>query len=395
MNAENFSPDEIKYQPALPVSNGKLAVWLFLSTEIMFFAALIGSYIVLRFGAPNGTWPTPGSVHLEEWLGALNTTVLIASSITVVFALEAARADNQAKAKNWLLITLLMGTTFLGVKSYEYLGKFEHGIVPSPIRSLMYDRSDAYYLSDVGKRLKSDLNRLESLPKDQQPEETIRTLRLIQSGLVNWTRVKAGTTNDQLMKRAAIDSLAHQINPQFGDSQKLGFYLESEKRDLTEQRSQLESDIESDTSSLAKQQAIIADLQPKAKDNEDARNQLKQSKDAAKDLTFQLTQNNKSLRLVTDRIQAVKEFYEVEGGQEKLASFKLPFVLPGGNIWANTYFLLTGFHALHVLFGLLAFGILLYRPLGKRNAGVIENVALYWHFVDIVWIFLFPILYLF
>lgn len=48
---------QLQYHPGLPISNGKLIVWLFLSTEIMFFAGLIGTYIVLRFGAP--TWPLP------------------------------------------------------------------------------------------------------------------------------------------------------------------------------------------------------------------------------------------------------------------------------------------------------------------------------------------------
>ena len=50
---------KLEYQPALPLNNGKLFLWLFLSTEIMFFAALFGVYIVIRFGAPNGIWPTP------------------------------------------------------------------------------------------------------------------------------------------------------------------------------------------------------------------------------------------------------------------------------------------------------------------------------------------------
>ncbi len=395
MNAERFSPDEIKFQRALPISNGKLAVWLFLSTEIMFFAALIGSYIVLRFGAPSGTWPSPGSVHLEEWLGALNTTVLICSSITVVMALEAARVDKKSAAKSWLFISLLLGTSFLGVKAYEYWGKFQHGIVPSPVRSLMYDRSDSYYLSDVGKKVKSELKELENLPKDQQSTETIKELQLIQSGLVNWTRKKAGTTNDSLMKRTAIDSLAHLIHPAFGDSEKLKNYLQNEKLDLTEQQADLKSNIESDTRELTTQQAKIAELQPISKDNKEVQQELKLVEGSAKRLTLQLTQNNKSSRLISDRLAAVKKFYEIEGGSQKLAAFKLPFVLPSGNTWANTYFLLTGFHAIHVLFGLFAFVVLLVKPLGKHNAGTIENVALYWHFVDIVWIFLFPILYLF
>jgi len=74
---------------------------------------------------------------------------------------------------------------------------------------------------------------------------------------------------------------------------------------------------------------------------------------------------------------------------------QLPMVIPGGNMWASTYFLLTGFHAIHVIVGLIVFAILLLYDLGPKRAGMIENAGLYWHFVDLVWIFLFPLLYLF
>jgi hypothetical protein len=74
---------------------------------------------------------------------------------------------------------------------------------------------------------------------------------------------------------------------------------------------------------------------------------------------------------------------------------RLPVVIPGGNMWASTYFLLTGFHAIHVGVGLLVFAIMLGWTLDARRAGAIENIGLYWHFVDLVWIFLFPLLYLF
>ncbi len=74
---------------------------------------------------------------------------------------------------------------------------------------------------------------------------------------------------------------------------------------------------------------------------------------------------------------------------------RLPFVIAGGNMWASTYFLLTGFHAIHVIVGLIVFIILLTLPLNARRAGMLENTGLYWHFVDLVWIFLFPLLYLF
>ena len=70
-------------------------------------------------------------------------------------------------------------------------------------------------------------------------------------------------------------------------------------------------------------------------------------------------------------------------------------VIPGGNLWASSYFLLTGFHAIHVAIGLLVFVLMMPMRLNLAQAGVIENIGLYWHFVDLVWIFLFPLLYLF
>ncbi|MEX2111662.1 MAG: cytochrome c oxidase subunit 3, partial [Pirellulales bacterium] len=63
--------------------------------------------------------------------------------------------------------------------------------------------------------------------------------------------------------------------------------------------------------------------------------------------------------------------------------------------WASTYFLLTGFHAIHVAVGLIVFLLMIPMTLSVATAGIVENIGLYWHFVDLVWIFLFPLLYLF
>ncbi|MBS0207334.1 MAG: heme-copper oxidase subunit III [Planctomycetes bacterium] len=85
----------------------------------------------------------------------------------------------------------------------------------------------------------------------------------------------------------------------------------------------------------------------------------------------------------------------LHGLNDKYHWLKLPIVIPGGNMWASTYFVLTGFHAVHVLVGLIAFALMLTYRMDEHFAGAIENVGLYWHFVDLVWIFLFPLLYLF
>src|SRR6187549_2643297 len=142
---------KFEYQPALPIPNGKTCLWLFLSTEIMFFAGLIGTYIVLRFGAVK--WPAPHEVHLSEPIGAFNTFVLICSSVTVVLGFEAAKKNNASSAKGWILLTFLLGCVFLGVKMYEYSAKFSHGIYPQKYHGMVYDKPDVYYGSAVRQRL--------------------------------------------------------------------------------------------------------------------------------------------------------------------------------------------------------------------------------------------------
>ncbi len=207
------------WRPA--ATNAKFAIWLFLATEIMFFAALIGTYIVLRVGS-GSSWPNQHEV-LNKNIGGFNTLVLIASSVTMVFAHSAVMKHQFRKMAMFLGVTTLLGFVFMGIKAYEYAGKFEHHFYP-------------------------------------------------------------GSTH--LMEEAAAKGLG-----------------------------------------------------------------------AAKALEMQ-------------------------------------------NLFASCYFTMTGFHALHVLGGLVVFlivlGLVAAGRFGKRefHISLVENIGLYWHFVDIVWIFLFPLLYL-
>src|SRR5579862_8823603 len=85
----------------LPIPNSKLGMWLFLGTEIMFFTAFIGTYIVLRLGSHG--WPTDTEMtHIRIWAGGLNTFVLLASSYFVVVAHESMGKHNFAKARRYL-----------------------------------------------------------------------------------------------------------------------------------------------------------------------------------------------------------------------------------------------------------------------------------------------------
>jgi heme/copper-type cytochrome/quinol oxidase subunit 3 len=113
---------------ATGVPNGKLGMWVFLASEVMFFTGLIAAYIVLRMGHP--AWPGPAG-HLSVPLGTLNTLLLIGSSVTIVLALAASQRGAIPATRGWLLLTILLGTCFLGIKGYEYSVKFSHEIFPS------------------------------------------------------------------------------------------------------------------------------------------------------------------------------------------------------------------------------------------------------------------------
>jgi cytochrome c oxidase subunit 3 len=107
-----------------------LGMWLFLVTEIMFFGGMFCAYLVYRLAHFNAF--AAGSQQLNIWMGAINTAVLIVSSVTVVLAVKAAEAGKRKLLTAYLVVTVLLGMTFLVVKGFEYREKFEKHHVPGP-----------------------------------------------------------------------------------------------------------------------------------------------------------------------------------------------------------------------------------------------------------------------
>ena len=402
---------QLKYQAAVPVSKGKLAIWLFLSTEIMFFTALIGTYIVLRFGAPHGSWPPPENVGVVEWMGALNTFVLICSSVTIVFAMEAAKHDLASRARQWLFATFVLGCVFLGIKAVEYNAKFVHGIYPKSPRSLLYDRADIQYLAGVKANCDEQIAGLEKSNKNDQGSteshaiedghhgNRLDQLTLFRSGMVQWTQAKVGQAESPMMKELALESLAYQIEPQ-EENPRIEEYLANESTENDARLIELQSQLDTENAKVVTLQKSVDELSTSLETADDEAKPGVQEKLDAKTAQLEVAASEVSrltdlIKPISDRVAAMKEFGNAEHGVNEEFHLKLPMVIPSGNTWANTYFLLTGFHALHVIGGLVAFLIILPMRLGAQKAGLLENVGLYWHFVDIVWIFLFPLLYLF
>ena len=132
-----------------PLTPGKVAMWIFLATEVMFFTGLIGTYIVLRAGSPVGSYSNqfspntdltqvlkdkPEGLVLSDWprpydtatnplnvsLTAANTLILIVSSVLMALTLRSFQRDERRKGAIYLTATALVGTVFLGIQALEY-----------------------------------------------------------------------------------------------------------------------------------------------------------------------------------------------------------------------------------------------------------------------------------
>ena len=352
MTDDHSHGPDFDYQPALPISRGKTFMWLFLSTEIMFFAALFGTYIVLRFGSV--AWPSTHDVHLAEIYGAVNTFVLICSSVTIVLALESAKKNDAAAAKGWMVLTLVLGVVFLGIKMVEYNAKFSHGIYPQHPHSQIYEKPDVYYAQAVRKRLNTLKAELEN-NTERTPEQDaqLAVVDEISQDLVVPAELAVRQDPESPEGRVLIYKLADEIYPR----------ASIHEPHALEEPSKLEDPHLDLTSSHQNKFRLVATAPAGESDAHDSQGEI--------------------------------HVGHLEGLNDHHPWLKLPIMIPGGNMWASTYFLLTGFHAIHVIVGLIAFVVLLTMTLNRASAGVIENVGLYWHFVDLVWIFLFPLLYLF
>jgi cytochrome c oxidase subunit 3 len=373
----------------LPLQNGKLAMWLFLVTEIMFFTALIGTYMILRNSTPGTTagdhlrWPTPHEVHLVEFYGAINTFVLICSSLTVVLAHHALTKRNVPLASIFVAATLGLGAIFLFIKAIEYKAKWDHHILPGQVGEKLDSPTGQEYFERVKAQLNEHIKSADpkaaaavaaqqlvddlELEKGEHPAlnaaEVTKQFNDLEEKYPDIKALKLSASSPAAVR----DGLKAWIDKMKQDDVK-----EVEKRDKDQLRAY-----------QAAQCQHILDLM------------------AGKEIVTDpsTTPPAKVYKPVAEHKEIGKEINELnEWSEHNHIALNLYPNIPFGNLWASCYFALTGFHAIHVLGGLVIFVIILLMALrgrlGVHHDLMLENVGLYWHFVDIVWIFLFPLLYL-
>lgn len=134
-------PYVVKERPDTGLNNAKMAIWLFLASEVMLFGALFATYIFIRVLSPDFASMKEMDLLLENGetyrlklnvpLAMLNTFVLITSSVTMVLSWAALKMNNPGKSAMWLAVTFLCGIGFMVIKAMEYGGKFKVDVYPS------------------------------------------------------------------------------------------------------------------------------------------------------------------------------------------------------------------------------------------------------------------------
>jgi cytochrome c oxidase subunit 3 len=256
---------------------GKLGVWLFLLTEVLFFSGLFCAYAVYRAAHPEIF--SYAHYFLDARLGALNTCVLLVSSLSAALAVRFAQLGQRRRLVLNILFTIACALTFLGVKYVEYSHKFEDGLLPG----VHFNPSEHVWETSAFKRL--------------HPEASAYAEKL---------------------RAFASNGKAEQV-------------LEHDRL----------------------HKPTRAELEP--------------------------------------LLQA-----GILGDKAEFSQF--PSQPRNAHLFFGIYFMLTGLHGIHVLGGIGVWSWLLVRALrgefGAAYFGPIDYAALYWHLVDLIWIYLFPLLYL-
>lgn len=295
---------------------GKTGMWLFLSTEILLFSGLFCAYAVYRHNHPEIF--LYAHRYLDKTLGGINTLVLILSSLTAAWAVRAAQLGQRRRLINLIVVTLICGVGFMGIKGIEYQHKWKHGLL-------------------WGQRFNPDTHAAHGT----EAGGAAATHTAEGGGHAATPGADAGAA----VKGAAASGHDAAVATPAGTTP-------------------------APTAGTTPPAAVSATPANPL----EIHTQLKAAAPAPGGLARETAEGaGASGHAVVDRPRNAQVFFGI-------------------------YFAMTGLHALHVIAGMLAWIWILRRAIrGDFGSGYftpVDLVALYWHLVDLIWIYLFPLLYL-
>lgn len=293
--------------PQQQFDSGKLGMWIFLSTEVLFFGGLFVAYAVYRNHHPEIF--LYAHQYLDKTLGGINTIVLICSSFTMAWAVRCAQMGKQRGLIVLLALTLLCAFGFLGIKYVEYQQKWKHGLLMG------------YYYH----------------PREHETPHS-------ESAAPGHSGTESGNTAPPVP--------------------------------------QTQASAPTPSAASAAQPAAVTPAAPTA--------QVITSATPAAGAGGMAEERSNIPPAAVGPAGLAPE--SGDGGHETVPK-------PANvHIFFGIYFAMTGLHGIHVLGGIVVIAWLLYRSLqGQFNTDYftpVDFVGLYWHLVDLIWIYLFPLLYL-
>ncbi|MEM7367022.1 MAG: cytochrome c oxidase subunit 3 [Bacteroidota bacterium] len=354
-------------RPMYNASYGKLMMWFFLVSDAFTFSALLIAYGALRVRsvAHGEAWAFPEDVfthtpllyeiwHIDSPLVfvGIMTFILILSSVTMVLAVEAGHRKSKKEVSKWVFLTIIGGAAFLSCQAYEWyhfiIGTHEGGMELGPKAMAYLDSREIPGLEEGDPLIVYPI--LKSEDRFQ-----VKEVRKQGNGYM-----------------IANDSLAQLLSYEREIFKRLYF---SDKLQLTEQ------------------------LEPAER--------VKRIKSLVDDINRFGASKNHNIR-VSASLSGDPETVLANLKEELPAKMSVKFVDGGANLKSNEYgppdfaalfFFVTGFHGTHVLSGVLLLIMLLvninkgtYEKRGHYE--MTEKIGLYWHFVDLVWVFVFTFFYL-
>ena len=329
--------------PEQQFDSGKLGMWLFLVTEVLFFSGMFCAYALYRSLHPE-VW-TFASQFLNETLGAFNTGVLLFSSLTMAWGVRCAQLRQRTGLVVCLAITLGCAAMFLGIKAIEYTHKWDMGLLTAGFYESQY------------------------LPS--APHATISNWLYVISaipaacvvGFAGWY-VFALATGDKRRSEVAGPLLVTALCYFLGVFIGIAFQNAEAKAHASSEHA----------SSL-----------PAGEHGHGDGESLEHAGSSHAAAAASVHASTSSLVPPTARRPGDPKPEEIDQAG-------------GAGLFFSIYYCMTGVHAIHILGGMIVLAWLLVRAtkdqFNEQYFGPVDYVGLYWHLVDLIWIYLFPLLYL-
>lgn len=339
--------------------SGKLGIWLFLITEVLFFSGMFCAYAMYRSLHPE-IW-TFASQFLNETLGAINTGVLLFSSLTMAWAVRCAMLGQNRGVVACTGMTIACAAIFLGVKAVEYSHKIDLGLLPA-----------GFYVPQVAH------------PEHHEGLSKWLIYFMIVPGLLlvvftAWYGQAVATGNavqKQIAGPLSVSALCFFLGVG------LGMYLESG-----------EAAEHGDTHAAAGESHSAGHS-----DGDHAHADAKHGDDAHDDASHGDKADGTAVAAVADASHGESTHGDsTHTAANEIISPEVNKANAAG-LFFSIYYCMTGVHAIHIIAGMFVLAwILVKAAQGQFHSeyfGPVDYVGLYWHLVDFIWIYLFPLLYL-